>query len=312
MIKTSYVNPKFDLKLEKPKNANLVSFSQFSQFSKCPLSWKLSNVDKLHKKESSINTIFGDSMHSVIQQWIQVMYTQTIKASNEMDLRFMLLSEMKANYALAVESMGTNFATKEELTEFYMDGAETLMWLKRRRTHYFDPRNEILIGTEVPLTVQVDGVWFVAYLDLVRQIKVSKKILIDDFKTSEKGWNDWAKSDDIKTSQLILYKQFYSQQYRVPIDDIEVEYIILKRKINEDAMFPEKRIQRFKPTQGKITRSRVSKNFDDFIKSCFLPDGSFNLVHQYVANSGNNGRNCKFCEYINRSDLCPPGDRILT
>ena len=156
MNKSSYLNSAFDLKLEKFDSKKLVSYSQFSQFSKCPLSWKLSFIDKLKTKESTIHTIFGDSMHMVIQMWARVMYTETIKASNSMDLRSMLLEEMKRNYTEAVQLCGNDFSTKEELTEFYMDGAETLLWMKRRRTHYFDPRNEILIGVEVPCALMYE------------------------------------------------------------------------------------------------------------------------------------------------------------
>lgn len=309
MDKPSYINPKFDLKLEKPRNVNLVSYSQFSQFSKCPLSWKLSYIDKLRKKESSIHTIFGDAMHAVIQKWAITMYTESIKASEKLDLRSMLLDEMKSGYAAAVAVNGNNFSTKEELTEFYMDGAETLTWLKRRRTHYFSPKSEILVGVEVPINIYIDGIVFTAYLDFVTHDKVSKKIKITDFKTSSKGWNDWTKADETKTSQLILYKVFYAQQYNVPIDDIDVEYIILKRKTNPEAMYPEKRIQVFKPSQGKITYNRVQKNFDAFIKSCFLPDGSFNLLYDYQAKSGINERNCRFCEYKDQHQYCSPDKR---
>ena len=303
-MKTGYINERFDLKLTKP-DKNLVSYSQFSQFSKCPLSWKLSYIDKLKGRESSIHTIFGDSMHSVVQEWLRVMYTVSIKASNELDLKAMLFAEMKENYLNAIRTMGTDFSTKEELTDFYIDGAETLLWLKRRRKHYFDPKNEILVGTEVPLTIKIDEIHFTAYLDLVLQDKVSKKILIRDLKTSGKGWNDWTKGDDTKTAQLILYKIFFAQQYNIPIDDIEVEYIILKRKVNAEAMFPEKRIQRFKPAQGKPSYNKVQRKFDEFIKSCFLPDGSFNTMYNYVARTGNNGHNCKFCEFRDKFDLCP-------
>lgn len=309
MDKPSYINPKFDLQLEKPKNVNLVSYSQFSQFSKCPLSWKLSYIDKLRKKEASIHTVFGDAMHAVIQKWTITMYTESIKASEKLDLRSMLLTEMKSGYAKAVAGNGDNFATKEELTEFYMDGADTLVWLRKNRKRYFDPRTESLIGIELPLVINLNGVYFVAYLDFVIQDKVSKKIKIIDFKTSTSGWNDWAKSDDVKTSQLILYKIFFSKQFNVPIDDISVEYIILKRKTREDSDFPQRRVQQFIPSQGKITYNRVKKNFDSFISSCFLPDGSYNTLHDYRAISGYNDKNCKFCTYSDRYDLCPVENR---
>lgn len=305
MIKSSYIDPKFDLNLGRPANANLVSFSQFSTFYKCPLSWKLAYVDRLRDSEESIHTVFGDSMHNVIQAWTKVMYTETIKAAMAMDLRKMLLQEMLANYDAALESIGSNFSTKEELTEFYRDGAETLSWMRSRRKRYFDPSNEILVGTEVPLVIDLGRVYFVAYLDFVVQEKVSKKIKIIDFKTSGKGWNEWITNDEVKISQIILYKMFFAQQYNIPIDTIDVEYLILKRKVNPDAMYPVHRVQRFVPASGKIKTAQVRKKLDSFLQSCFLPDGSFNTLYNYTACSGYNDRNCKFCPFESRYDLCP-------
>ena len=50
-------------------------------------------------------------------------------------------------------------------------------------------------------------------------------------KTSTMGWNKWQKKDENKTQQLLLYKQFYSKMYNHPIEKIEVEYFIVKRKL---------------------------------------------------------------------------------
>lgn len=310
MNKTSYVNPKFELDFDRTSGKNRVSYSQFSDFLKCPLSWKLSNIDKCREREPSIHTVFGDSMHNVLQEWLRVMYTTTIKASEQLDLRSMLLEEMGRNYAEAVESFGAIFSTKEELAKFYAEGADTLMWIKRRRKHYFDPKNEILVGTEVPLNIDINGVVFVAYLDFVVQEKVSKKIKISDFKTSTSGWNDWMKRDETKIAQLILYKLFFAKQYNIPIDDISVEFLILKRKINEDAEYPEKKVQRYLPSQGKITYRKVEEKFNSFIKTCFNPDGTYNEATEYKAIAGLNDNNCKFCQYRERYDLCPFENRI--
>ena len=44
------------------------------------------------------------------------------------------------------------------------------------------------------------------------------------------GWNKWAKADKNKSNQLLLYKQFYSKQFNFPIDKIDVEFFIVKKK----------------------------------------------------------------------------------
>ena len=46
-----------------------------------------------------------------------------------------------------------------------------------------------------------------------------------DIKTSTKGWDDKTKKDETKQLQLVLYKKYYSQQFGVPEDDIEIEKV---------------------------------------------------------------------------------------
>ena len=85
----------------------------------------------------------------------------------------------------------------------------------------------------------------VGYLDIVILDEIHNTLKIYDIKTSTRGWNKWMKADKNKTQQLLLYKQFQSKQYGVPIENIEVEYFIVKRKLWENLDFPQKRVQKF-------------------------------------------------------------------
>ena len=44
-----------------------ISYSQYSQWDVCPYKWKLNYVDKLGTWTDSIHTLFGTSMHEVLQ-----------------------------------------------------------------------------------------------------------------------------------------------------------------------------------------------------------------------------------------------------
>ena len=65
---------------------------------------------------------------------------------------------------------------------------------------------------------------------------------------STRGWNDAAKKDEDKQFQLILYKQFFAEQFNVPVDSIDINFVILKRKIYENAEYVQRFIQEFKPS----------------------------------------------------------------
>ena len=60
--------------------------------------------------------------------------------------------------------------------------------------------------------------------------KVRDRYKIIDIKTSTMGWNKISEDDKNKTDQLLLYKQFYGAQHDIPLDKIDVEYFIVKRK----------------------------------------------------------------------------------
>lgn len=312
-MKATYILEKFDQKLEKPENCKFVSFSQYSTFQKCPKSWELKYIHKIKEQEPSIHMTFGTSMHNIIQHWLQIMFLKTVKESEALDFDQLLLDELKKNYAEDVKKHGKHFSTKEQLTEFFLDGLETLKWLRKRRTRYFDRRNQELVGTEVPILIAPSpdkpNVILTGFLDLVLKDKKGPKFYIGDFKTSTKGWNQWDKKDQTKIDQLLIYKIYFSQQYKIPIDDIEVEFMILKRKIDLDSLYPQKRVQTFNPSQGKVSYNRTLKSFESFINSCFLPDGSYNTFFPYQAIAGKNDFNCRFCEFKNRDELCDPRNR---
>ncbi len=63
-----------------------VSYSQYSMWSQCPHRWKLNYIDRLSTFTDNIHTLFGTSMHEVIQLWVKTIYEVSAKAANELDL----------------------------------------------------------------------------------------------------------------------------------------------------------------------------------------------------------------------------------
>jgi hypothetical protein len=148
------------------------------------------------------------------------------------------------------------------------------------------------------------------YLDVVIRNKVTDTITIIDIKTSTRGWNKWQKADKTKTSQLVLYKKYFAEQYGFDVEKIDIKYMIVKRKLIEGAMFPQKRITEFAPASGKPTRNKLTNSIKSFVDSSFHDDGSFNLDREYPAVAGKNNKNCKWCEFKDQPDLCPAANRI--
>ena len=273
-------------------------------FSECPHRWKLNYIDKLRVSESNIHLIFGSAMHEVIQTHLEVMYNDSIKNADILDLNKMLRDKLIEQFKIAEERDGKPPCKKEDLYEFFQDGVNILDFYTKRKSDYFAKRGYKLIGCEVPIDFDLkNGIKMIGYLDIVLLDEVLDVIKIIDIKTSTMGWNKWQKADENKTQQLLLYKQFYSKQYNHPIERIEVEYFIVKRKLWEKAQFPQKRVQKFSPASGKPSMNKVNTRLLKFVNEAFTGDGSYTTNTLEATPSK---KSCKWCEF-RKTEYCKWG-----
>ncbi len=283
---------------------NRISYSQLSMYNECPQRWKLNYVDKLSISESNIYLVFGTAMHEVIQTYLEVMYHDSVKNADMLNLEKMLRDKLIEQFKIAEETDGKPPCTKEEINEFFQDGVEILDFVKKRRNDYFQKRQYELVGCEVPIEVDLQkNIKIVGYLDIVLKHIPTDTITIFDIKTSTRGWNKWMKADKNKTQQLLLYKQFYSKQYNVPIENINVEYFIVKRKLWENTDFPQKRVQKFVPASGKPSINKVMSGLDIFLNNAFDENGEYNTTKVFALPSK---KACRFCEF-NQTEYCSEG-----
>jgi len=291
-----------------------VSYSQFSMYSNCPLSWKLNYIDRLGEDIYTVHLLFGSAMHTVLQRYIQMMFETSLQKLEEFDWNKLIMTEMSNEFTKAKEKGYKVEITKEEMYSFLEDGIKILTWFRKKRSSYFSKRGYDFEGVELPIYIPLHDMYknisFMAYVDLLVSDVKYKKFYLYDIKTSTKGWNDYQKKDKVKLSQLVLYKYFFSKLYRVPIDDIEASYFILKRKIYEDSVYPQRRVQEFKPSSGSVTTNRVLKDFTEFIEHCFNEDGSHNTKAEYKAVCGLNEYNCTYCYFRDKHEFCNPNKRL--
>ena len=282
-----------------------ISYSQYSQWDVCPWKWKLNYVDKLSTFTDNIHTLFGTSMHEVLQTYLTVMYEDTVKMADALPLQEMLLKRMKTNYT---QIMGRNggeiFVEQHDMEEFYQHGLLILEWFKKKRGSYFSKKGYELVGIEVPIDYKMnDGVKFIGYIDVLIHDTVRDRYKIIDIKTSTMGWNKYQKADKNKTDQLLLYKNFWGLENNVPLDKIDVEYFIVKRKLYEKVDFPQRRVQTFTPANGKPSINKLVNNVNRFVEDCFTDD-EHNLQATYMKNPSK--KNCRFCEF-NQTEHCDVG-----
>ena len=282
-----------------------ISYSQYNQWVTCPYKWKLNYIDELGEFTDSIHTLFGTSMHEVLQTYLTVMYNDTIKTADALPLDKMLLHRMKTNYTDIMERNGGEvFCEQHDMNEFYQHGLTILEWFKKKRANYFSKKGYELVGIEVPIDYELpNGIKFIGYMDVVIYDRVRDRYKIIDIKTSTMGWNKWMKADKNKTDQLLLYKKFYGAEKDISLDKIDVEYFIVKRKLYEKVDFPQRRVQTFSPASGKPSINKVMNNLNQFINESFI-EGEYNNDHTYIKQPSK--KNCRFCEF-NQTKYCDVG-----
>lgn len=175
---------------------------------------------------------------------------------------------------------GEEFCTKDEMMEFYNDGLKIIDFFKKKRGMYFSKKGYELLGIETALNWDLpNNLKFKGFIDLIIKDNIRNRIKIIDIKTSSWGWNKYAKADKNKTDQLLLYKSFYSKQHDVPLERIDVEYFIVKRKLYEGMDFPQRRVQTFVPANGKPSINKVINRLQHFMTECYHEDGTFKDVN---------------------------------
>ena len=291
-----FISPNINL-----KDTKFVSYSQFSIYQQCPHRYNLKHIEKKEPFITNINLVFGTALHETLQKYIEVIYGESKTKANKMDLEALFHERFSETYRKEYENNKDHFSTASQMREFYDDGVAILEWIKKKCNVLFTVRNVKLLGIELPLISKVaNNIYYKAYIDFALYDEDLNKVYIYDIKTSTRGWKD-EKKDDIKIAQILLYKEFFSKQYGFDIENIEVEFFVVRRKIYEDSEFTIPRVQEFKPPSGKIKRKQTMDSFDSFLKDCFDENGKYQ-IKTYNKNVGE--KSCKWCPFRDKPDLC--------
>lgn len=295
-------------------NIGRISFSQYSKFASCPKNWELSYGRGLRKMDPSIHTSFGTAFHETLQDFLSLYLSDNSEEALDIDLCSLLKDKMIESYKNDISNReGGHFSSVEELLEFWEDGCGIIEQFNYHKDIYFDPKRYELLGIEAPLFLKALGeedynVYMLSFLDIVLYDKVMNRVTIVDIKTSTAGWNFYMKKDVLKQSQLIFYKHFFSRNYNIDMEDIEIQFFIVKRKVSDKS--PD-RLESFVPSTERTLIREVVDSMETFVKTCFNPDGTYNLDREYLAIKGKNSKNCKYCEFKDQYDLCPKENRLV-
>lgn len=296
-----------EIKNFKPDEINYayqknISYSQLSMFTQCPKKWSLQYREGHKIYEQSIHMTFGTALHETLQYYLDVMYDKSAAEADRIELVEYFEDRLRELYKEGYQKNEGHYSSPEQLREFFEDGVEIINFIKKKRNQYFSKRGWHLAGCEVPIMLapnkRYNNVIYQGFIDVVLYHEPTNTFKIIDIKTSTKGWGDKEKKDESKQFQLILYKKFFAEQFKVPTENIEIEFFIVRRKVWENSDYPIHRVQLWKPASGKVKLNKATKNLEDFITQCFTQNGYAEKEYEPIIND-----NCKWCPFF-QTHLC--------
>jgi hypothetical protein len=278
-----------------------VSFSQYSMWSTCAQQYKLAYIDGLSQSTSNIHSVFGTAMHETLQEYLKIcLRISKSQADKSIDLKYFLKERMRQLYIKESNNGEVDICTKEELIEFLEDGNILLDWFQKSKNFnkFFSLKHDELVAIEQPINTKIsDNVNFLGFIDLIVKDTYTNRIKIMDFKTSTRGWSKYQKKDPVKNAQILLYKKFYAELIGISEDMIDVEFIILKRKVEIKEDIPTHRISRHVPANGKPSVNKAWSGFKEFVDSVFDTDGNYRNDITY---SKKPSKLCDWCEFFGK------------
>lgn len=275
-----------------------VSFSQYSMWSSCPQQYKLSYIDGLSQSTSNIHSVFGSAMHETLQEYLsRCLRISKSQADKGMDTKAFLKEKMREIYLKESNEGKDPICSKEELVEFLEDGNLILDYFQKSKNfnNFFSLKYDELVAIEQPINTKIrEHINFLGFIDLVVRSKFDGKYRIIDFKTSTSGWSKYQKKDPTKNAQILLYKKFYSEMLGVSMDMIDVEFIILKRKVSDNTEYHIPRISRHIPANGKPSINKAWSEFNTFVDNVFNIDGTYRTDVEYMKKPS---KLCGWCEF---------------
>ena len=264
---------------QSPSKNKHISYSSISTYNKCPKLWELQYLRGAIPFTQNIYTCFGTAMHETIQEWLTVMYHDSVKAANSINLHDLLYANMIKAYRSGKAQMGhEHFSSQEEMTQFWIEGKHILDFLVKKRAAYFTTKTMMLSGVETLLYQEIrPGVMFKGLVDLVFYHPTVDRWTIMDIKTSTSGWRDNQKKNPNLTAQVILYKEFFAKQFNIDKEKIDVQFFIVKRRVPKDAEFAsmQKRVQEFSPNAGPRKTKQVIEQMNKFISDVVDENGEY-------------------------------------
>ena len=260
-----------------------ISFSQLKIWNDCPFKHKLVYLDGLKAFQGNLYTAFGSAIHNFAERCFSPVETTPIVDDEALFLK-LFEEELGGLPEDILDSLD-----EKEVNVFLEQGLDIIKEIPNSVVDYFGDCEVLAVEEKIyePITSYVNKEHnFKGFLDLV--VKTSDgKIHIIDWKTCSWGWDARRRSDPMTVYQLMFYKCYYAWKHKVPVDQIDTHFALLKRTAKTGS-----KIEFFRVTSG-------TKRVENALK--LLEKALYNI------NNGMHIKNrlsCKRCEFY-KTKHCP-------
>lgn len=262
-----------------------VSFSEISSWYSCTWKHKLQQIDKIELGEPSISPDFGTACHSSCEDFLN---TRIMKPEIAHAFIEECFEANKENIDTYLRKEGADY---DERLKYYKDTATEIL---NEVPKFLDDnfKDWECIEAEHKLYEQIEHHphLFKGYIDAIIKTKDRRDrdiYWVLDWKTTNWGWDDRKRSDDMKRSQIGYYKRFFAKKMGIDPRKIMSGFVLLKLQAK-----PGKHIELVQVTQGPTSEQRSLTVINDMFAS--VKRGMF-IKNKY---------SCTFCEFKG-TEHCP-------
>lgn len=254
---------------EFPTGKPHISYSEVKNWMECPYRHKLAYIDGKSTFENSIYTIFGTAIHSACEEFLK---------TKNMDVN------------IATSFIAENWKKyRFEDSDKWVEKAEKILSDVPAFMDSTFPGWEYVCAEE-KLYESIDNqkIKFKGFIDGIIKVKKSndKEVFwVLDWKTAGWGWSSQKKKDSTVTSQITLYKTFWSRKHQIPMKDIRAGFVLLKRDGKAG-----KCCELLAVSVGPATSQKSLKIVDNMIESV---KRGVRIKNRYA---------CKYCEFYETPD----------
>jgi len=273
---------------EKTKKREYVSFSELKTWGDCSWRHYLQYILGIREYGDTVFTDYGTIIHDAGEKFIRTRVMDIDGA--EAKLRKIWVEREYPHPATVTVTHPTWPSYADPDIEYWVGNLRAILeqlpvWLDENFPGWE------FVEAEAELNEEIEGspLKFRGYVDAVIRVKNKKDkwvYWILDWKTSNKrGWDRKKRSDIFVTSQIVLYKYFWTIKNNIPVADARCGFVLLRRDVKRN------KIQLFDVSAGPKTIDKSRKWLRSMMK---MVASGRKIKNRY---------SCMFCEFKD-TDYC--------